>query len=265
MEPALVVAALALVFVGAHVGLATQPVRGRLVDRLGEGGFFAVYSLTATLTFWSLIAYYARHRLEGAPGLALGAVPFVRAVLLALVAAGCALAAAGLAAYPRSPVALLGQTVREPRGVARITRHPFFAGTALVGAAHALLAPHLSGAVLMGALVVLAVAGARHQDAKHLERQGRAYADHLAVTSFVPFAAILAGRQRLAWRELPLGAGAIGLGAALLLRSVHAYLFAADGRWLVLAVAGGGAIASLQSWRRMRRRDAQATFAAVRQ
>lgn len=264
MEPALVVVALALVFAGTHVGLAMHPVRRRLVDRLGEGGFFAAYSLTATLTFWLLIAYYARHRLEGAPGLALGGVPFVRTVLLALVVAGCVLAAAGLAAYPRSPVALFGQTIHEPRGVERITRHPFFAGTALVGVAHALLAPHLSGAVLMGALAVLALAGARHQDAKHLQRQGRAYAEHLAVTSFVPFAAIVAGRQRLVWRELPLAASVIGLGAAVLLRSVHAYLFAADGWWLVIAVAGGGAVASVQSWRRVRRRDGGAVLAAVR-
>jgi uncharacterized membrane protein len=104
----------------------------------------------------------------------------------------------------------------------------------------------------MGALALLALAGARHQDAKHLRTRGRSYADYLAATSAIPFAAILAGRQRLVWRELPLAAGALGLGAAVVLRSLHASLFAAGGLYLVLAVAAGGGLASARSWLRSR-------------
>jgi uncharacterized membrane protein len=257
MVPALGVALWALVFVGTHVGLATHAMRARLVARLGEGGFFGLYSMVASVTFGMLVAYYAAHRFDGAPGLALGTHPFARALLIATIGAGIALAVAGLVAYPRMPVALFGRSVGEPRGIERITRHPFFAGTALLGIAHALLATHLTGTVLMGALALLAIAGARHQDAKHLRRHGRPYADYLAATSMVPFAAIVAGRQRLAWREQPLGALAAGVVVAVALRAVHASLFAGGGRWIVLAVVGGGAVASLQSWRRVRRRSAR--------
>jgi hypothetical protein len=72
----------------------------------------------------------------------------------------------------------------------------------------------------------------------------------------VPFAAILSGRQQLVWRELPVGALLIGLGLAVLLRTVHAGLFSAGGTWIILAVLGGAAIAAVQSWRRARRHGA---------
>lgn len=264
MEPALGVALLAVLFVGTHVGLATSAVRGRLIGALGEGGFVALYSLVASITFAAVISYYAGHRFEGMAGLAAGAIPLVHAVLLACIAGGIALAVAGLAAYPRMPMALFGQPIREPYGIERITRHPFFAGIAVLGIAHVLLAPRLAGAVLMGALALLAIAGARHQDAKHLRLRGRPYADYLAVTSTIPFAAIVAGRQRLVWRELPLGTLAAGVGAAVVLRLVHDGLFADGGLWIVLAAVGGGGIASLQSWLRARRLQGRGSLQRVR-
>jgi len=97
-----------------------------------------------------------------------------------------------------------------------------------------------------------------------LRRRGQPYADYLAVTSTIPFAAIVGGRQRLVWRELPLGTLAAGVGAAVVLRLVHAGLFADGGLWIVLAAVGGGGIASLQSWLRARRQQARGSLQRVR-
>jgi len=260
MDPALGVGLLALLFVGTHVGLATTAIRGRLAGALGEGGFFALYTLVASLTLAAVLSYYAGHRFEGVAGLAAGAVPIVHALLLTVIAGGIALMVAGLAAYPRMPMALFGQPIREPYGIERITRHPFFAGVAILGLAHVLLAPRLAGAVLMGSLALLAIAGARHQDAKHLRRRGQPYADYLAITSTIPFAAILAGRQRLVWRELPLATLAAGVAMAALLRMVHDGIFADGGRWVVVATVAGGGVASLQSWLRARRLQARGSL-----
>ena len=253
MEPAIVVILLWLLFGGTHVGLVIAPVRRRLVAVVGEGGFFALFTLVASLTFWALLSYYAAHRFDGLPGLDAGRVPLLRWLLMMVIAGGVVLIVAGLAVYPRLPVALFGQPIGEPRGVERITRHPFFAGMALVGGAHALLAPHLAGAVFMGGFAVLGIAGARHQDARNLATRGRAYADYVAVTSIVPFAAVLAGRQRLAGSELPVAGFAIGLAVAVVLRLAHGSLFAGGGRWIVLAVIAGGGLASVQSLLRSRR------------
>src|SRR5678815_4804566 len=55
MGPAMTVGLAWLLFGGTHVGLSTRAVRARLVARLGEAGFTAVYFLVATVTFTVLV------------------------------------------------------------------------------------------------------------------------------------------------------------------------------------------------------------------
>ncbi|MGH7963488.1 MAG: NnrU family protein [Candidatus Binatia bacterium] len=263
MESALVVALLWLLFGGTHIGLAAGPIRGRLVARLGEGGFLALFSLVASVLFTVLVMYYAAYRWEGAPGLAVSSLPALRWPLMVFIAIGVVLMIASLAAYSESPYAIFNQTIRSPRGVERITRHPFFAGVALLALAHALLATRLVGTVFFSGLALLAIIGARHQDTKLLVRRGQPYADYLAATSIVPFAAIVSGRQRIVWRELPVGALAAGLVLTFALRAVHDGIFAHGGLWVIVGVLGGAAVATLQSWRRARRVGVVATSARV--
>src|SRR6185369_13242236 len=95
----------------------------------------------------------------GAAGFDAG--PALRSVLAAVVVAGIVLVVAGVVPYPRSAYALFRTTSPlEPRGMERITRHPFFAGTAIVGIAHALLAHRMTGVVFFGGLAIFALAGA---------------------------------------------------------------------------------------------------------
>src|SRR5206468_3692581 len=96
------------------------------------------------------------------------------------------------------------------------------------------------------------------------ERRGPAYAQYLAVTSMLPFAAIVEGRQRLVWGELPIRAFAIGIVVAWALRWVHPSIFAGGGRWIIVATVAGGALASLQSWLRVRRGRVHADVVTVR-
>ncbi len=253
MEPAITVGLLWLLFGGMHIGLATRRTRAALVARLGEGGFMALFSALASMSFAGLIAYYAAHRFDGAPGPALGSVPALRWTLMALVVIGIALIAAGSVAYPGSPYDSFGETTRPPRGIERVSRHPFFAGTVLLAVPHALLATHLVGTVVFAGFALLAILGAWHQDAKLRGRRGKPYADYLAASSALPFAAIAAGRQRLDWGELPFGALGVGIALALALRAVHDSIFAHGGAWVIIAVVGGGAILTWQSWRRAQR------------
>ena len=253
MAPSSTVALLWLVFGGTHVGLATRAVRARLVAWLGEGGFLALYSAVAVASFVALVTGYAGLRDVGPPGIA--ATGSLRAVLIGVVVCGVVLAIAGVVPYPSSSYALFRTTSHvEPRGLDRITRHPFFVGTALIGAGHALLATHLTGTVFFGGLACLSVAGAWHQDRKLVTARGASHEAFLARTSAVPFHAILLGRQRLVARELPLGALALGVVAAWGLRRGHASIFAHGGAWVVLAVVGGALLASIQAWRRAERR-----------
>jgi uncharacterized membrane protein len=253
MDPVIGVVLLSLLFGGTHLLLATRPVRGRLVARFGPYGFAVAYSLVAAATYAAVVHYYAAHRFDGSPGLALGATP-ARGVLIAGVVAGIVLMAATFDVYPRSPMAVFSsRDVGTPYGLERITRHPFFVGVALLAVSHMLLATRLVGTVLFAGLALVAIVGAWHQDRKLLARRGAAYRSYLDHTSHVPFAAILAGRQQLVWRELPVASPLVGLGLAFALRAVHADIFAHGGAWVIAATLGGAAVFTVAAWLRTRR------------
>lgn len=245
---------LVVLFVGTHIGLATRPVRSRLVAACGEWGFLAIFFAVAATSFGVLTRFYAAHQWEGPPGPALGTSPPLRAVLMGCVVTGVALMVGSLAGYSGSAydVGPPGP-MRPARGLERVTRHSFFTGVVLFGVAHALLATRLVGSIVMLALAVLAVAGAWHQDRKLVQRRGAPFMEYLASTSALPFAAIAAGRQRLVWRELPIGAMVAGLVVAAGLRYEHGAIFAHGGAWVILAVVGGAAQVTASAWRRDRR------------
>ena len=260
MTPALEVALLWLLFAGTHMGLTTQRIRTALAGRLGEIGFSVVFSLVASVTFAALIGVYAAHRFEGAAGPALANVPVVREILIAAIVLGVVLATAGAFVFPSAPMAFFqNRSVYQVRGLARVTRHPFFVGITLLGTAHALLASRLVGTVAFGGLALLSGAGAWHQDRKLMARRGPAYADYCAHTSAVPFAAILTGRQPLGLRDLPIGALALGLALAVILRARHAHLLAYGGMGVVVSTVGGAAILTAATWWRARRASVATT------
>jgi uncharacterized membrane protein len=253
MEPAVTIAGYWLLLAGTHIGLAVVPVRSRLVRQLGDYGFAAVFSLIASVAFGLLVHAYAGLRFQGGPGLGLANVSGARELLLALSGAAMLLLLGALARYAKSPYAINSRRHDgEPRGMERVSRHAFFAGTALFGAAHALLATHLVGTVFFGALALFATAGAWHQDRKLLALRGAPYARFVAATSAIPFGAILAGRQRLVLRELPWGHLAAGLVAAVGLRWMHAGILSSGGAWVIAVVVGGAGLLALEAWWRAR-------------
>jgi uncharacterized membrane protein len=262
MEPAITIALYWLLFGGTHLAFATGRTRAWLVGRLGDRGFELFFSVVATATLGLLLHAYAGLRFDGGPGLALALVPAAHAVLYGVAFAGMTLALVGVLAFPSTPMAPHG-VVRPPRGLARITRHAFFAGMALMATAHALLATRLAGVVFFTGIFLLVTIGARLQDRKLLGRYGAPYADYLATTSGIPFAAILAGRQRLVWRELPFGLLATSVLLAVALRSVHASLFAASGSWMMGVIIGG--VVLLEVATRARRRVAAPASVADRE
>ncbi len=264
MDPVLRVALAFALFAAAHIGLAWPAVRQPLVTRLGRWGFTVCFSLVAWLTFGLTVSAYAAHAHEGPAGLGLGAHAAARFVLVAAIAAGSMLMAGTFAGYIGSPYSFSGEQRHEPRGLERVTRHPFFVGTALLGGAHALLATHLVGTVLMGSLALFALLGAWFQDRKLLALRGEPYAAYLAATSTVPFAAIAAGRQRLVSSELPYGTLLLGLALAWVLRSLHGHLFDHGGAYVIAALVIGPLVILAGAWRHERRSRHPASTIAVR-
>ncbi|MGH7804002.1 MAG: NnrU family protein [Candidatus Binatia bacterium] len=267
MEPVFAVTITWLVFGLTHVGLATLGIRSRLVARLGEQGFAYFFSGIAAVAFTLVVATYAGARFEGPPGPGLGQVPIVREALIALVVVGVVLMTATFAGYHEGPyeAGVVDRRFPPPRGLERVTRHAFFVGLVIFSVAHALLATKLVGAVFLLGNAAVAAIGAWHQDRKLLSRFGEPFAAYLRETSAVPFGAILFGRQRLVWNELPFAAIAAGLALAWGLRSIHEWIFVYGGLGFVAAVLAGVVIIGAVTLRReaARRRVRRDGFATV--
>jgi uncharacterized membrane protein len=111
------------------------------------------------------------------------------------------------------------------KGMLRITRHPFLWGVAIWAAGHLLVNGDRASIVLFGAMLLLALFGTSSIDAKRKRALGATWDGFAAQTSNVPFAAILAGKQKLSlgeigWWRLAL---AVAIWAALLFG--HPYAF----------------------------------------
>ncbi|TAL92689.1 MAG: MFS transporter [Paraburkholderia sp.] len=188
------VAAAAVAFVGSHFVL-SHPLRSRLVRAIGEAGFQGVYSLVAIVTFgWLVVAY------RSAP------------LTAPLWPAGNALWAVASAVMLIASILLMGSLIRNPAlptggrpgafpeaacGVYAVTRHPMMWSFALWGLCHIAVFPVTKNIIVAVAIVVLALVGAALQDRKKEQLQPDLWPAWESKTSYLPFAAIAAGRARL--------------------------------------------------------------------
>jgi len=225
MDTTLLIGGLWAAFAGTHVWLSSARTRAALIERVGPQPFQGIYSLVALATFVPLVWIFARHKHAG-PLLwtTLGPAAIARPVNYVLMGLALILFVASLLPSSTPPSSMLAHGPATPHGMLRITRHPMLAGFGLFGVAHVLMNGTLGDVLFFGGFPLFAWIGARHQDSrKVLTVPG--YETLLATTSIVPFAAILAGRQRLVARELPIAAVAIGVVATVLLRTYHQRLF----------------------------------------
>ena len=251
MDPVLSVILTLVLFGSTHIVMATAAVRGPLVARLGAFGFTMLFSAVATVMF-SLLAYnYSVVGTQGPAGLALGADPVLRWPLIVVATLGIVLLVGSLFDYPTSAYYLSSAGKKpEPRGLERITRHPFMVGLAMTNLAHAFLATRMTGTIFFAGLSVIAVLGSIHQDAKLRARNPPLHGPYVERSSFVPFGAIVTGRNRLVLSELrPIGL-VLGLLAAWGLRQAHPYIFADGGVWVIAVVVIGAFLLGLQDLRK---------------
>lgn len=196
-----------LAFVGGHL-LLSHPLRASIVGAVGAGGFMGIYSLVAFASLiWAVLLWRAvpPDRLWEAPE----ALRWVGVVLMLLAS----ILFVGSVTAP-NPALMGGKGSGNPQGVQRITRHPMMWAFALWGLVHITLSADSRTIALAGGVLVLALVGSWLQDGKK-RAQNPAYADHIARTSFVPFAGQLTGR--LPWTNPAPGPGLVaGLGGVVL-------------------------------------------------
>jgi uncharacterized membrane protein len=194
-------------FVLLHIGVSATGLRGLLVRRIGEGPFRGLFALASAGALAWMIWAYAQMRADPFDGLnaALWAPPaWGRYAAQALMIISFLFVVVGLTT-PGPTLAgaekLLAKD--EPaRGVLRITRHPFLWGVAIWAVAHLLANGERFAVMLFGALGLMVLLGTRSIDRKGAARDPEGWARFAAVTSNIPFAAIVQGRNRLALGEM---------------------------------------------------------------
>lgn len=210
-------------FVAMHVLLSATPIRATLTGWIGQSLYLLFYSAIALALFawmvWSfrLAPYYwVWGSPEWARMIALGVMPFSAM----LVVAGY---------LTPNPSAVLGDYAlngEDPaRGIFKITRHPVMLGIALWAASHLLANGNAAGLLLFGSLLILAVIGIAHIEARRRANDNPAWEQFIAATSIVPFAAIIAGRTRFVFTPMDWTRLALGLGLYALLLYFHGPAF----------------------------------------
>lgn len=201
-------------FCGTHILLSSTRLRGSLRDQLGERGFLAVYSLTALVMFAWFVAAYSR-----APTIALWPrQPWTALVPVLVMPLATILLVAGYST--RNPTAVgMERSARadDPApGIMRVTRHPVLWAIGLWATSHLIANGDLRSLLFFGLLAALALGGSVLIDRKKQLALGGNWSRVAEVTSNLPFAALLAGRTRLHWREI----GLLQITAGLLLYAV---------------------------------------------
>lgn len=194
--------AAAVFFVLLHLLVSGTALRGVIVKTVGEGAFMGLFSLASIAGLvWLGMAYGAA---RGAGALYWDLGPGAKHGAMALVLLGFLLLVPGILTPNPTGVKQEGALDKpDPaKGILRLTRHPFLWGVAVWALAHLLANGDAPSVILFGALLALALSGGASIDAKRGKALGPKYAAFVAQTSNIPFAAILAGKQKLSLGEI---------------------------------------------------------------
>jgi uncharacterized membrane protein len=124
-------------FGGSHLILSHGGIREGLRRRLGPNGFNGLYSLIALPAFYFLVMSYFPHRHAGPVLWDLRFwTPAVRCVEVVMLLSFFLMVGSF---FTPSPLAMDPRGRYDPRGLLRITRHPFTMGSAILGLSHCVL------------------------------------------------------------------------------------------------------------------------------
>jgi uncharacterized membrane protein len=223
MEPMSMLVLATVVFVATHFVPAT-PLRSGLVAVLGEKGYLGAYSLVALIAIVWMAWAYGRapyERVWTGDEFKVWALVLMPFALISVVAGG----------MTRNPGAVRQEsalaTMGEPRGILRVTRHPIQWGIALWALVHVVARGDEASLVFFGGFAILSILGTFLIDARKNRTLGADWQRFAAVTSNVPFAAIIQGRNRFRYEEIGWKKVSMGLAAYFALLFLHPFLFVA--------------------------------------
>ena len=207
------------VFLATHF-MPSTPLRGVLVKSLGQWGYTGLYSAIAFGMIGWMSWAYARAPIEAL-------WPGVRWLPTLVMPISFVLLACGLFANNPTIVGMyrLLKNADPARGIIRVTRHPVMWAFLLWALAHLLARGDMRSLVFFGSFAVLASAGTLLMDRRKQQSLGENWARFAAVSSNLPFLAILQGHNNFKASEIGWRNPAIGLALYALFFWFHPLLF----------------------------------------
>ena len=188
----------AIFFAGIHLGVAGTTIRDRAIAALGQSGYRVAFSIATVVGLTWLVMGYNRAPYVVTWGMLEWWKPF--AIILMLPAS--LLVVIGLTTPNPTAVAQENRLAQPPQGIVRVTRHPFLTGVGLWALVHLIGDGDVASLVFFVVWAVVALAGTVSIDRKRRRFLDEAWEPFAAQTSIVPFAAIVAGRNRFSPGEI---------------------------------------------------------------
>ncbi len=210
-------------FVGIHLFISGTTLRDKLVKRLGEKPYMALFSILSFIgLIWMIAAYHAAPYVE-----LWGQVTSGRWLSSLLVLIAFLFIVPSM--LSRNPTAIGGEALlkkEEPaRGIFRITRHPFLMGFAIWSATHMIYNGDLSSNIFFGGFLLLSITGPAAIDKKLRISCGQDWSRFADKTSVFPFIAILDQRNTLEIRELLTWRLAVAIVVYVVVFKLHSFMF----------------------------------------
>lgn len=213
-----------LFFLAMHWLISGSPLRAPIVKVLGENLFKILFSITIFISLiWMVIAFQA------APILTTwGKAESLQPLSLILMFIVCLILPTSALNKNPTTMGLFPPDQVTARGMVRITRHGGLIGLGLWGLAHFIVNGDWASHLFYGTIAFEGLIAPLNLDRKYRARYGDAWEKFSAQTSYIPFVAILAGRNKLVFSEISKWGLLIGLALFCTLLYFHQTWFGSN-------------------------------------
>lgn len=219
--------AAAAFFIAIHLFVSGTRLRDGIIARIGQGPYMGLFVLASFAGLGWLGYGFSQARTEPWNSVYWTVGDASRQMQLVLQLIAMLLIVPGLTTPNPTSVRQEGVLDRPDaiQGMLRISRHPFLWGVAIWAFGHLVVNGERASLVLFGSLLLLALFGTASIDAKRKRALGATWDAFAAQTSNIPFAAILAGRQKLSLGEIGWWRIVLGVAVWAALAWGHPYMF----------------------------------------
>ncbi len=196
-------------FLVTHLGISGTPLRAVLQDKLGAEPYLGIYSVLALGSLGLMIYGYSL-----VPHTEFIWYPSEAAYMLTKVLLLIALVSIVMGTLTKNPTQVMNEAAlaHEVSGMLKVTRHPMMWGIFLFAVGHLIANGDIASLLFFSTFAAVSLFGMLSMDARRREETDPRWQAFMANTSMIPFAAMLAGRQKfqasdINWMGLVAGMG----------------------------------------------------------